>query len=227
MKAWEIPLRLILAVLLSGLIGFEREQKNRPAGMRTHILVCLGAALIAVMECLMVQDMILLNQTNSANISLTWGRISAQVISGVGFLGAGTIFVSQKHIAGLTTAASVWNVACLGLTIGMGHYALGISACLVMLFVLHIVQRFIHAAPLRSVEIEFNDYEETLAFIHGCFGDMKAVIRDTNYQSTHKDTSIIYKNAYTLSFKDTAQFAHLVERLSKCDSIISVRTRSM
>ena len=91
--------------------------------MRTHVLVCVGASIIAIMESLMIADTITLNMNNeSTGIAISYGRISAQVISGIGFLGAGTIFISQKKIAGLTTAASLWNVACLGLAVGMGYY---------------------------------------------------------------------------------------------------------
>ena len=103
---WEL-----LAVFIGCVIGIERERKNRPAGMRTHVLVCVGASIIAIMESLMIADTITLNMNNaSTGIAISYGRISAQVISGIGFLGAGTIFISQKKIAGLTTAASLWNV---------------------------------------------------------------------------------------------------------------------
>ena len=121
MSWWECGLRLFLAVVVGCVIGIEREKKNRPAGMRTHVLVCVGAAIIAIVESLIVADTMTLNLNNPGNtgIGVSYGRLSAQVISGIGFLGAGTIFISQKKIAGLTTAASLWNAACLGLAIGM------------------------------------------------------------------------------------------------------------
>ena len=91
--------------------------------MRTHVLVCVGAATIALIECMNIADTISLNMNYpSTGIAVSYGRITAQVVSGIGFLGAGTIFISQKKIAGLTTAASLWNAACLGLAIGMGYY---------------------------------------------------------------------------------------------------------
>ena len=117
----QIFIRLLLAVLLGGAVGIEREYKNRPAGMRTHVLVCLGACVIAILDSLMATQMA---SQASGGVTTTYGRISAQVISGVGFLGAGTIFTAQKHVAGLTTAASLWCMACIGLTIGMGYYVL-------------------------------------------------------------------------------------------------------
>ena len=113
MAWWESGLRLVLAVVIGCVIGIEREKKNRPAGMRTHVLVCVGAALIAIVESLIISDTLTLNLSrgDSTGIAVSYGRLSAQVISGIGFLGAGTIFISQKKIAGLTTAASLWNAA--------------------------------------------------------------------------------------------------------------------
>lgn len=121
---------MLVAVLVGGVIGIERERKNRPAGMRTHILVCVGAAMIAIMECYIEASTVQLNLEHAGSgVGVSMGRISAQVISGIGFLGAGTIFISQKKIAGLTTAASLWNVGCLGLASGMGYYGLAMVGC--------------------------------------------------------------------------------------------------
>ena len=107
--------------------------------MRTHVLVCVGACIIALMESLMISDTITLNLNMNAQntgIAVSYGRISAQVISGIAFLGAGTIFISQKKIAGLTTAASLWNVACLGLAVGMGYYLVAIAGCAIVIITL-------------------------------------------------------------------------------------------
>ena len=90
MSIWEQGLRLLLAVVIGCVIGIERERKNRPAGMRTHVLVCVGACIIALMESLMISDTITLNLNMNAQntgIAISYGRISAQVVSGIGFLG--------------------------------------------------------------------------------------------------------------------------------------------
>ena len=111
----SIALRIVLAMLVGGLIGIERGKQGRAAGMRTHILVCLGAAL-TVMIGFYARDV--LGITNSDPL-----RISAQVISGIGFLGVGTILVKGRfQITGLTTAACVWATATIGLAIGIGFY---------------------------------------------------------------------------------------------------------
>ena len=106
----------------------------RPAGMRTHVLVCVGAAMVAILECYNLSSMVALND-DQATISM--GRLSAQVISGIGFLGAGTIIVTRHNqIKGLTTAAGLWASACVGLGIGIGLYEVAILGSLLMFLVL-------------------------------------------------------------------------------------------
>ncbi|MEF9951717.1 MAG: MgtC/SapB family protein [Clostridium sp.] len=107
--------KLLLALVLSGLIGGEREHKNRPAGLRTHMLVCIGSTLVQITAFNYYA-----HHTGGYNVDPM--RLGAQVISGIGFLGAGTIIKEGASIRGLTTAASLWVVACLGLTIGSGLY---------------------------------------------------------------------------------------------------------
>lgn len=109
----EPLLRLFLSVLAGAIVGMERERGRRPAGLRTHTLVCLGACLV------MVASLWFAKGSGFAGDPL---RMSAQVISGIGFLGAGTIIKSDMGVRGLTTAASLWVVACIGLALGMGFY---------------------------------------------------------------------------------------------------------
>lgn len=124
----HIFLRLFLAVILGGLVGFEREQSNHPAGFRTHILVSLGSALIMLISIYGFSDFM-----NAENVSFDPSRISAQVVTGIGFLGAGTILRHGFTVTGLTTAASLWVVAAIGLAIGAGFY---FGAVITTLFVL-------------------------------------------------------------------------------------------
>jgi putative Mg2+ transporter-C (MgtC) family protein len=121
--------RLALAVLLGGIVGVERELSGKPAGLRTNILICLGSALLM-------------------DLSITVGmldgeirvgdpaRIAAQVVSGIGFLGAGTIMQARGEVVGLTTAATIWVVAAIGLAVGAGHRAEAIAAALLVTLVL-------------------------------------------------------------------------------------------
>ena len=113
----SIVIRLLAATLCGGLLGMERERKKRPAGLRTYILVCMGAALV-IMTNIYITD---LYGTGDPT------RLAAQVVSGIGFLGAGTIIVTTRNrVRGLTTAAGLWASACMGIAIGAGFY---IGAC--------------------------------------------------------------------------------------------------
>ena len=126
----EMALRLACAMLVGLVIGTEREYTNRPAGMRTHILVALGACVVSVTGELLFHEYKLLGATPDP------ARLSAQVITGVGFLGAGTIMREGTSVKGLTTAASLWSTACLGLAAGFGYYSLAIAGMLLILITL-------------------------------------------------------------------------------------------
>lgn len=116
----SVIVRIILSIVLGGIIGIERGSRNRPAGFRTHVLVCVGACL-----AMLTNQYIFENISELADPS----RLGAQVITGVGFLGVGTILVTSRHrIKGLTTAAGLWASACMGLAVGIGFYAGAIIA---------------------------------------------------------------------------------------------------
>lgn len=144
MEYYEIVIRLILAIIVGGVIGYEREFKNRPAGFRTHILVCVGAAVISMIQVLSIEDtkcIILANPKMANIIKVDIGRLGAQVISGVGFLGAGTIIHERGSVKGLTTAATIWAVACIGLAVGMGYYFLSVVSVLSVYGVLVVMKK--------------------------------------------------------------------------------------
>lgn len=122
----SVMLRIILAVLFGGLIGLEREYKRRPAGFRTHILICLGACMTTMTSQFLVYVM---------GYPVDLSRLGAQVVAGIGFIGAGTIIVTrEQRVKGLTTAAGLWSCAILGLTIGAGFFESSIiCVCLILL----------------------------------------------------------------------------------------------
>jgi putative Mg2+ transporter-C (MgtC) family protein len=131
----EMMLRILVATFLSGLIGLEREVCRHEAGLRTHILVCVGSTLI-MLTSLHVFDIY------KAQAQLDPTRIAAGVITGIGFLGAGAIMRSQEGIRGLTTASSLWVVAALGLSIGCGFFKTSIFVTFLVLIVLLFLRRF-------------------------------------------------------------------------------------
>lgn len=145
--------RLLLAVILGGLIGVERGSKRQAAGFRTHILVCVGATL-----AMLTNQFVL--QTLSYTADPT--RMAAQVITGVGFLGVGTILVTGKHkIKGLTTAAGLWTSACIGLAIGIGFYSGAVIASILVLLCLEVFIKledyFYSKARTMDIYLELTD----------------------------------------------------------------------
>lgn len=175
----EVALKLGLAILIGGLVGFERGNHNSPAGFRTHILVCLGTTIISLIQLEIAQKALTLVTTNpelAHVISIDYARLGAQAISGMGFLGAGTIIHSKGTIKGLTTAASLWVVGTLGLAVGMGFYviSLGGTICIfLVLVVLKKVQRkFLTNAGECELEIILRDdvdLKDCLDYINGVF----------------------------------------------------------
>lgn len=132
----EILLRLLAAAVLGGAVGLERERLEWVAGLRTHMLVCLGAALVMVVSAHGFNDML-----KDPHVVLDPSRVAAQVVSGIGFLGAGTIlFLRQEVIRGLTTAASLWTVAAVGLAVGGGLYLAAVVTTLLVLAILALVK---------------------------------------------------------------------------------------
>ncbi len=141
-----VIIRLILSVLLSGLIGLERQIRHRTAGLRTHILVCLGS-------CLIMLTSLYLFDIYKNQVPLDPGRIAAGVITGIGFLCAGAIIIQGAGVRGLTTAASLWIVAGIGLAVGCGFYSAAIVTTVLTLIVLFFL-RYIEGVILGKEEKE-------------------------------------------------------------------------
>ncbi|MGE1061690.1 MgtC/SapB family protein [Megasphaera paucivorans] len=131
--------RLCIAVILGGIIGYERQAQSKSAGLRTHILVCLGSCLCMIISINIAMDMYFQYGITNSDPE----RIAAQVITGIGFLGAGTILANQKerNVKGLTTAASIWAVAAVGLVVGAGYIVTAVAATFLVFIVLTIFIR--------------------------------------------------------------------------------------
>ena len=124
-------LNLVISAFLGGLIGLEREAGHRPAGLRTTMLVCVGSALFTLLS---------INAFPSAG-DVSNARVAAQIVSGIGFLGAGTVWRAQDQVKGLTTAATMWVAAAIGMAVGSGLGLLALAATLITLFILAVMQR--------------------------------------------------------------------------------------
>lgn len=172
-----ICMRLACAMIVGALIGMEREYTHRPAGLRTHILVTLGACVVSVTGEMLFAHYAALGATPDP------ARLSAQVITGVGFLGAGTIMKEGSSVKGLTTAASVWAVACLGIAAGFGYYGLALSGMLftlVTLTVLETLQRKLirgHSTDVLYV-LETRDVAQALSQVNMAAQVHRATVSD-------------------------------------------------
>lgn len=161
LNIYSILLRLILAIICGGVLGIERAKKHHAAGFRTYILVCLGSTVA------MITNEFITKTTNTGD----GARLGAQVISGIGFLGAGTILVtSRNQIKGLTTAAGLWACACLGLAVGIGFYTLAITTTILIMIVLSIlpiIEKFLTKNSKRfEIHIEFDTRENLKQFVN-------------------------------------------------------------
>lgn len=147
----SITFRLLFAAAAGIIIGLDRSRKGRAAGIKTHILVCMGSTLVMITSQFMY-----IRYDQAADL----GRMGAQVISGIGFLGVGTIIVTANNkVKGLTTAAGLWTIACIGLSIGIGFYEGAFIACLIMVFVIKFLSRIEYhinsKTPVIDLYIEF------------------------------------------------------------------------
>ena len=208
-----VLLRLFFAVVLGGLVGLERSKSGRAAGLRTHILVCLGAA-IASMTGLYI------NSTyNTGDVA----RIAAQVISGIGFLGAGTILVKNKStVTGLTTAACVWAVGAIGVAIGYGFYEAAIFGALLIFFItktLNAVDRKVRPnSKVYEVHIEILDAQK----VHETVQKIKELDVDVDVASV-EGAKISIEGAVGLHLwlhvHKNANIVNIVDTINKLDNV--------
>ncbi|WP_410209022.1 MgtC/SapB family protein [Fusobacterium sp.] len=222
----EISIRILMSIFIGGIIGYERGHQNRPAGFRTHILVCLGAAIVS-----MVQDQLRINIQNyvmvypevAQVVKTDLGRIGAQVVSGIGFLGAGTIMRDKGVIGGLTTAASIWTTGCVGLGIGWGFYNIAIPAVIAVIIVLVILKKLevvlIENKHIVKIEVQFKpDVNYGQALIKNY-----SALKEMNVQLKKLDKNFAEKKAiYTLVVTKQMNQFDIVAELSVCDYIAQV-----
>ena len=225
MNGWTLMLRIAVAVFVGAIIGAEREMKNRPAGMRTHVLVCLGAAIVALIEQMAIAQAVQLQAVGMINVSI--GRITASVVSGVGFLGAGTIVLSERHICGLTTAASLWCTACIGLAVGFGYIVMALAVGAIVLAILKLMQRVVHVNTLKRLEVQFIHRTQTLAFLNEYFTNLGVTVLNVDFHAESRPEGNLYTNLYTLTMPAKTSYVDVIGTLSEYPNIRTVRTRNL
>ena len=223
-----VSLRLLLAVVFGGIVGYTREKDNKPAGFRTHILVCFGAAIIS-----MVQDQLRLNILELASVNLKLsgviktdlGRLGSQVVSGIGFLGAGSIMKEKgETVGGMTTAAGIWATGCAGLGIGWGFYNLAIPAIVFMLVIIVIFKKFepkiVKRTKLLKFEVKFledKNYAKGLLATYEVFN--QKLIKITQIDKNEAENTVIF----TVNMDEKINISDIIVSLSAIKAVEIVK----
>lgn len=203
MTILELCLRILLAMAIGGIIGWERETSNRPAGLRTHMLVAIGAAVVMLMG-----EMSLDKYAGITTMDPT--RLGAQVISGIGFLGAGTIMREGLTVRGLTTAASLWAVACLGLAAGGGFYEAAITGTIAIILTLTIfeyLEKKFRKVKYKGllVELDCTDLSATLISLKKIAPNYDISLGDVDISEEIGEDRVIYHLVSKLSFNKSSK----------------------
>ena len=212
-----VAVRIAMAMVLGGLIGLERGVRSHPAGFRTHILVCVGACLA------MLVNQFVFEGIGAAGTDPT--RIGAQVISGIGFLGVGTIFMAGRNtVRGLTTAAGLWASGAIGLAVGIGFYAGAVIAAVIVLVVLGLFPLFENAMYKRArglrLHVEFDSIEAERAFVAYMAG-RGTTIKAKNVVSVSNIESRV-TTQYTLQMKRGIDTDAFIEELSQLEGVQAI-----
>jgi putative Mg2+ transporter-C (MgtC) family protein len=217
----ELISRLVLAAALGSVIGFERERLSWAAGLRTHMLVCVGSTLIMIVSAFGFADAL-----SGSHVVLDPSRMAAQVVSGIGFLGAGSILLRGEIVRGLTTAASLWSVAAIGLAVGGGLYTAAIAATIIILIILAgikpLERRFITFRQRRQLTMLVERGSLTFHSLHDALGPssprVKRFVMQQSDDSTELDEVMI-----TLSRVSTLEYEAICTALRSLPGVKEFR----
>jgi len=218
LSEWIIVFRLVLSAILSGIVGFEREFHGRAAGFRTHILLCVGSTLIMLTS-------IHIFDVYSGRVPIDPARLAAGVVTGIGFLGAGTIMRYKASVRGLTTATSLWVVAGIGLAVGSGLYFGAIVTTLIAVIALMFFSRLEHVMIrknwYKTIIIETKDGLEQLKKIREALSEYGSEINDLEADRSKDGTHMILK--FGLKLTTNLYNAQLIEEIARLEGVKSVK----
>ncbi len=223
----EYALRLFLTLLVGGAIGLERERSNQAAGLRTHILISLGAAVLMILSMSMAAGPDGAGDAQALTLGRGGdpGRIAAQVVSGIGFIGAGTIMRFGGSVRGLTTAASIWIAAALGLTIGGGLYFVAATGTLITLFALtflsKVERRMFPDRAFKTLEVNIRDTKITTDVVLPIL--RKHGIHVSNIDVTQALEKQTVKMKFLVKIADTTNIQALYEDLNTIEQVYQVK----
>lgn len=221
---FDFIIRIGVAGLLGAIIGIEREIRSKEAGLKTHFLVAVGSALIMVVSKYAFSDIM-----NEEHMALDPSRIAAQVVSGVGFLGAGTIIIQKQAVKGLTTAAGLWATAGIGLAIGAGMYVVGIGATILVLIGLEIVSRIFNVQFLFpqniTVQMCINKHEAVQQILETL--QVKGIsILSYEVEASQQGTEIVYKVGMQLKNISPEEKNEFIQRMRTLPEVTFIKLKS-
>lgn len=211
-------MRLSVAFVLGGLIGYERQSQSKAAGLRTHVLVCLGSCLVMILSLDIYQSVQGLTNADPA-------RLAAQVVSGVGFLGAGTIMKEGATVTGLTTAASLWVVSGVGLAVGCGYYSGALYTTFLILFTLALllrIDRLHNTGQITTLLITTGNEPGQIGKIGDCIGTYGVRICDIKMDAQDDATMTL---SLSLCCVDQSSIIKITGNLIAIDGVSSVKSK--
>ncbi|MCX5668429.1 MAG: MgtC/SapB family protein [Candidatus Omnitrophica bacterium] len=218
LNEWIIVFRLVLSAILSGIVGFEREFHGRAAGFRTHILLCVGSTLIMLTS-------IHIFDVYSSRVPIDPARLAAGVVTGIGFMGAGTIMRYKASVRGLTTATSLWVVSGVGLAVGSGLYFGAIVTTLIAVIALMFFSKLEHVMIrknwYKTIVIETKDGLEQLKKIREALSEYGSEINDLEADRSKDGTHMILK--FGLKLTTNLHNAQLIETIARLEGVKSVK----
>lgn len=223
-------LRIVIIIVCSGLIGYERERHNSHAGVKTHMIVGIASGLLTMTQLMISQDLIhfIMLNPSMANASKTDPtRIIAQIVSGIGFLGAGTIVVTKRSVSGLTTAASIWATAAIGITIGMGYYEIGVVAFVAMFFILTVIKKIQALNFTERLIIEYLNGPGTSGEIKDILDEIKVGYKLVDLEIKYYGNERVFVGTYEISSAKNYDFESFVNVLSTNHNIVSIHSTNL
>ncbi len=210
----DILLRLGLALILGGVVGFERERDSQPAGLRTHMILVLGACLAAI-----------ISEEMGARFGSDPTRLAAQVISGIGFLGVGAILRFGFNIKGLTTATTLWTMAIVGLAVGFGYYLLGALTTVFMIIILTIMnvieKKFVRINLIRNIVVDVDYQDGIIRTVRKAISNIAEKVVSFSVRKSVRSSRL--RLTIVAQFRRSESVEDLVELLSKIEGLRSIK----
>jgi putative Mg2+ transporter-C (MgtC) family protein len=222
-----MTIRLLVAAILGGVIGIEREFKSHPAGFRTHLLVGVGSCLMMLLSIFGFEDFL----NNHSNINgFDPSRLPAYVVSGIGFLGAGTILVHGVTVRGLTTAASIWVVAGIGLVVGIGMYFEAVFTTIIVILSLVFLNRiesiYMRRQTHQHLSVIVKNNKVSLSSIVNLLEENKIVIKNLSVEDYPEDkNSSCMKYSFLIQILNVKIFPNLIDELQNLEYVHKVFTK--